>query len=285
VKQELNELDCSGKFSLRLAVFKSNRLLVNNFYSKPYLEEYHNVRSAHQYVFDLASLAFRAKIVVCSISCDSPVLSETIFANKFRRQIRILQGADGSYEALFPLGEIQEKLKHKKQTSDYQFDRFNVYESPDHDDDSEEAQPRRRRSLSDSHYDNFLNDGGILSKRNLNESRDSRNSSTPMDSASQEQEKNAIKSSDHDLKVLMFLDEKNENEDEQAENENEAEPDQEETKESRLHIEKKLDYLFTQEVPMNNLYYEETQSAPLTSTKAHSETMGNFFTPDMGSRR
>jgi hypothetical protein len=195
-------------------------------------------------VFDLASFAFRVKIVVCSISSDSPVLSETIFANKFRRQIRILQSSDGSYEALFPLGEIQEKLKHKKNYSDYQYDRFHMDESPDHDDDSEENQPRRRRSLSDSQYDNFLNDGGSL------------------------------------LKVLMFLDEKNENEDEQAENE--AEPDQEETKESRLHIEKKLDYLFTQEVPMNNLYYEETQSAPQTSTKAHSETMGNFFSPEMG---
>jgi hypothetical protein len=231
-------------------------------------------------VFDLASFAFRVKIVVCSISSDSPVLSETIFANKFRRQIRILQSSDGSYEALFPLGEIQEKLKHKKNYSDYQYDRFHMDESPDHDDDSEENQPRRRRSLSDSQYDNFLNDGGSLLKRNLNESRDSRNSNTPMDSGSQEQEKNAIKSNDHDLKVLMFLDEKNENEDEQAENE--AEPDQEETKESRLHIEKKLDYLFTQEVPMNNLYYEETQSAPQTSTKAHSETMGNFFSPEMG---
>lgn len=211
------------------------------------------------------------------------MLSETIFANKFRRQIRILQSADGSYEALFPLGEIQEKFKLKKHYSDYQFDRFNVYESPDHDDDSEDAQPRRRRSLSDSQYDNFLTDGGILSKRHLNESRDSRNSGTPLDSASQEQEKNAIKSSDHDLKVLMFLDEKNENEDEQAENEPEA--DAEEAKESRLHIEKKLDYLFTQEVPMNNLYYEEPQAAPQASTKAHSEALGSFFTPDLGSLR
>lgn len=101
IKDTLSDLYISGKFSMRLHSFKNNRQLVNNFSSKPYQEAY------HRYVFDLTSFAFEVKVIVCSVPNHSALLTETIYANKFKRTIRLLDLGDGQYEALFPRGTFQ----------------------------------------------------------------------------------------------------------------------------------------------------------------------------------
>lgn len=101
VRETLNEICTAGKFTMRLHVFKNNRTLISSFNSKPYQEIY------HRYVFDLVSLAFEVKVVVCSVQNHMGLLSETIYANKFRRSIKILDIGEGQYEALFEKGSFE----------------------------------------------------------------------------------------------------------------------------------------------------------------------------------
>lgn len=97
----LNELSISGRFSMRLHIFKNNRGLTSSFTSKPYEDDF------HKYVFDLVSLAFEVQVVVCQVPNHLALLTETMFANKHRRTIRVLDLGDGSYEALFPIDTFE----------------------------------------------------------------------------------------------------------------------------------------------------------------------------------
>lgn len=234
-------------------------------------------------MFDLASLAFKVKVVVCTVSTDLLYLSETIYANKFKTHIQILQFSDGSYEALFPKGQFAEMSK-KVREEDFRLDRFSLDESPYQDEDSEEIPPQRRRSLSDSQFDKYFGDHRDRgSKEDRNDSRDSHNSAGRREnSASREREKRQEKNSDHDFKVLMYLDEKNDG-DIEEDLEGDQELDHEATKEGKVQVEKKLEFLFRQEVPLNSVYYDEGPSnPPPTATKSQSENIGSFFTPEMG---
>ena len=53
-----------------------------------------------KYVFDLASLAFKVRVIVCFIQPNQPFLSETIYANKFTQEIRIFDNGNATFEAL-----------------------------------------------------------------------------------------------------------------------------------------------------------------------------------------
>lgn len=101
VREMLNELSVSGKFGMRLHPFKNNPTLLSNFTSKPYEDRY------HKYVFDLVSMAFEVKVIVCNVPSHMPLLTETIYANKFKRSIRLLDLGDGAYEALFYRGTFE----------------------------------------------------------------------------------------------------------------------------------------------------------------------------------
>lgn len=101
VRETINELSMSDKLGLRLHPFKNNPTLLSNFTSKPYEERY------HKYVFDLVSLAFEVKVIVCSLPGPSTHMSETIYANKFKRTIRLMDLSDGNYQALFLKGTFQ----------------------------------------------------------------------------------------------------------------------------------------------------------------------------------
>lgn len=101
VRETLHEIVTHGKVPMRLHAFKNNRSLSSSFNSKPYQENF------HRYVFDLVSLAFEVRVVVCAVQHHTSQLSETIYANKYRRQIRVLEAADGTYEALFPKGTFE----------------------------------------------------------------------------------------------------------------------------------------------------------------------------------
>lgn len=101
VREMLSELSISGKFSMRLHEFKNNRSLISSFSSKPYDDDY------HRFVFDLVSLAFEVRVLVCSVPNHLGLLTETIYANKHKRAIRILDLGDGTYEALFPKGTFE----------------------------------------------------------------------------------------------------------------------------------------------------------------------------------
>ena len=101
VRETINDLSITGRFSMRLHSFKNNPSLLSNFTSKPYEDRY------HKYVFDLVSLAFEVKVVVCSVPSHMALLSETMYANKFKRCVRLLDLGDGSYEALFPRGTFE----------------------------------------------------------------------------------------------------------------------------------------------------------------------------------
>lgn len=101
VREMVNELNISQKFSMRLHSFKNNPSLLSNFTSRPYEDRY------HKYVFDLVSLAFEVKVVVCTVPSHMTLLSETIYANRFKRSIRILDLGGGIYEALFQKGTFQ----------------------------------------------------------------------------------------------------------------------------------------------------------------------------------
>lgn len=90
----LNELSKSGKFSSRLFKLRNNKQLVKSIQTKPELEEY------SKYICDLASLAFKVKIIVCSVQSGSPFLFETIYANKFKQEFKILELGNGQFEAL-----------------------------------------------------------------------------------------------------------------------------------------------------------------------------------------
>lgn len=99
-EQELiNQLD-KARVPLRLLIFKKNPNMVKEFWDRPFLEEFKN------YVIDLASLAFKVKIVVFSVPPYQNTLNENIFCNNFDREIHILELIKGTYEAIFPKGFI-----------------------------------------------------------------------------------------------------------------------------------------------------------------------------------
>ena len=75
----------------------------------------------------------------------------------------------------------------------------------------------------------------------------------------------------------MYLEEKNEMTEENSEKEVGN------NKDKAIHIEKKLDYLFRREVPLNNIYFDkEGEQNPSTIKPAAPEQASNFFPTDMG---
>ena len=101
VRETLHEICKQGKLPVRLHAFKNNRSLTSTFNSTPYKESY------HRYVFDLVSLAFETKVIVCQVQHHEALLCETIYANKFRRHLKILDMGDGQFEALFDQGAFE----------------------------------------------------------------------------------------------------------------------------------------------------------------------------------
>lgn len=101
VRETLHEICTHGKLPMRLHSFKNNRTLISSFNSMPYQESY------HRYVFDLISITFEVKVVICSVQHHTALLCETVYANKFRRQIKVLDAGDGQYEALFEKGTFE----------------------------------------------------------------------------------------------------------------------------------------------------------------------------------
>ena len=101
VRETLNEICTNGKLTMRLHSFKNNRSLISNFNSKPYEEGY------QRFVFDLVSLAFEVQVVICTVQNHTSLLYETIYANKFKRQIKILDLGEEQYEALVEKGTFE----------------------------------------------------------------------------------------------------------------------------------------------------------------------------------
>lgn len=158
----------------------------------------------------------------------------------------------------------------------------------DDDDDLDHNYPnQRRRSLSDSNFEAFFATNRNNSAKENDDSSVSRNSINNMDSASNEQSKAHHKDSDNEFKILMYLDEKIDNdheEDEPAEH-HDTEHD-EVTKDKNVQVEKKLDFLFRQEVPINDLYFEAPESRTQPASKPQQggqpEGINSFFSNDMG---
>jgi hypothetical protein len=101
VRSELSELGNSGRLSLRLAELRSRKDLFVKIMDNPGLDEFQKVVSHFiQYLFDICSFAFKVKVIVCSVAHNSRALIETIYANKFRDEIRILKVSNSRFEGL-----------------------------------------------------------------------------------------------------------------------------------------------------------------------------------------
>jgi hypothetical protein len=101
VRAELSEMGNSGRLPLRLSELRSRKDLFVKIMDNPGLEEFHKVvPNLTQYLFDICSFAFKVKIIVCSVAHNSRALIETIYANKFRDEIRILKVSHSRYEGL-----------------------------------------------------------------------------------------------------------------------------------------------------------------------------------------
>lgn len=154
-----------------------------------------------------------------------------------------------------------------------------------HDEEEEEEEeeqfrnyPRRhRRSMSDPHFEAyFSNQRGSSAKEN-DDSNASRNSNNNQDAQENDQDKHQLNHVDNEFKILMYLDEKNEADDDGPDHESGS-------KEKNMQVEKKLDFLFRQEVPLTDLYYDHDgqQSSGNKQPQAVSDNINSFFSTDMG---
>lgn len=165
----------------------------------------------------------------------------------------------------------------EKDEAEYEED-DNRYEGDEDDEeiDIDEGYTRRhRRSLSDSNFETFFaNHRNSTLKENQDDSGCfSRNSANHVDSASNDHDKGNLKNLESDFKVLMYLEDKNEAEEDNLP----AVPEQPK-------VEKKLDSLFRQEVPLNNIYYDAEPQPSTNTSKVPQQKDGgmNFFGNDMG---
>lgn len=99
----------------------------------------------------------------------------------------------------------------------------------------------------------------------------SRNSLNHRENTSPESERMNLKNLESEMRVLMYLDEKNEAEDEAAVPEVDPNPDQ--AKERANQVEKKLDFLFSQEAPADEI--GEERSNPSSSSLPQPSPVGN----------
>lgn len=140
----------------------------------------------------------------------------------------------------------------------------------DHEEDYEDEQEDRRdyqkRVESDLNFENLFSNGRKNYHKENDDSGSSRNSVV-------ENHSNV----ENEFKILMYLEEKNEMTDENPLRELVN------NKDKAVHVEKKLDYLFRREVPLNNIYFDkEGEQTPSIIKPAASEITSNFFQTDMG---
>lgn len=154
--------------------------------------------------------------------------------------------------------------------------------SSDFDDPDQGAGfPRRhKRSLSDPNFETYFNHRNSSAKEH-DDSSDHNSMNHIMDSDSPAQEKLNLKNRENEFKILMYLDEKNDADDDSDHHDHEEESG---NKEKNIQVEKKLDFLFRQEVPLSDIYYDN-DSQPTAATKppqAQSDNINSFFSNDMG---
>jgi len=82
-EQELLRQLEQPRVPLRLLLFKHNEAMVKDFWNRPHLDKYKNN------MIDLASLAFKVKIIVFSVPPYQNTLNENIYCNNFDREIHI----------------------------------------------------------------------------------------------------------------------------------------------------------------------------------------------------
>lgn len=103
VRSELSDFMAysSIRLPVRLQELRSRKDLWMKIIDNPSQEEYHKVvPKVTKYICDVASLAYKVKVIVCSVSHNSRALNEVIYANRFKEEIRILKTAPGRYEGL-----------------------------------------------------------------------------------------------------------------------------------------------------------------------------------------
>ena len=139
----------------------------------------------------------------------------------------------------------------------------------DDDEDQNNDYPiPRRRSLSDSNFEAFFATKRNGSAKEHDDSSVSHSSANNQDSASNEQSKARHKDSDNEFKILMYLDEKIDNDHDDEEHAEHHDTDHDEaTKDKNVQVEKKLDFLFRQEVPINDLYFEAGEQRQQAASK------------------
>lgn len=296
-RETLHEVCSLGRLTVRLHAFKNNRALIGSFNSAPYSEAY------HKFVFDLVSIAFDAQVVVCCVLQHAALLSETIYANKAKRQIRLLDLGDGHYEALFRKGSFEKDkiddgtieanlIKNYKEKGEFSFapgavpvinfsdddemeeiTKHNGRDLFDQDDEFDEIERLNRlhkRSNSDTNYEALFSrphDG----YNKDHDHDDSSNSDKHVDKDSQ---------ADNDFKIFMYLEDKNEILDEGQDS-----PPDYAAKEKPVQVEKRLDNLFKREVPLANIYYDKEGEPSTSSVKVATADQTSYFPTDMGKRR
>lgn len=129
----------------------------------------------------------------------------------------------------------------------------------DADDDYEDYARLHKRSNSSNNFDNMFSHN----QANYNKDQDdsdcaSRNSATHVDNSS---------NAENEFKILMYLEDRNE----LAEGSHDS--DKEYSKAAgKVQVEKKLDTLFKQEVPLTSVYYDKEGNEVITTTKKESSS-------------
>lgn len=253
VKDHAQELVAHGRLTLRLKEL-SDRQLLNSFCGNPYKEEF------AKFVFDVVSLAYRVKVVVCSVSAHATTLSETYYSNKFKHEIRVLEISSAHFEALHKKGTRAMTVKELQAAALAEvFD-----EDPVPGMDGVAEYPRKhRRSMSDQNFESMF--GG--ERPGSHKGGDQNNSSDSL-GHSEGQADQSERNHDQDLNVLKYLDDKNDLDEEYAAGATGEE------QAVGMHVEKKLDNIFKQEVPLGSLFADPDSS--LHATGGESTSAGLF---------
>lgn len=218
---------------------------------------------------------------------------ETIYANKFKNEIKILEVSESSYETLFSKGFYEKVLLNPQMVENILRIRTQIscrtnerhQNEFDHDIDNyleegeEEYRQAHPRSINELNYQPYYSSKRGTTVKEKEDSSISRNSHhTALDSS--EHDRSNLKNLEKELKVFMYLDDKNENDDEGAVPIPDSELDAQNPEES-IHVEKKLDFLFNQEAPTPN-YFESELIPPISMNTPIIVESPLFFSADTG---
>jgi len=155
-REYLMRLVSTGEFPFRLYELKNNRLLMSQLLEQDFI-----AKENYKYFFDLISLAFQVKVVICSVPPYNQILNEIYYTNGFLNQrIMLFKNHKGEFDCLYKEGEYEKHIICRELLND----RLNLVLSLNSDSDKKPqnnkgdspTRKRHRRSLSDSTFERFF---------------------------------------------------------------------------------------------------------------------------------